>query len=188
MKKFGIVASVVFIFWGCASTGKVKTDFDPKAQFQSFKTYSFLKPEILNEKDILNNSLVRTRIETLINENLQGKGLSLVEESKNPNLHVRYWVGIKDKQQTQYYSGTYGSSYYGPYWDGRWAPTYDRYVTYEYREGTLIVDLIDPTTKDLVWRAYVQQVLSNKDTSKKNAQINLKKAFQNYPPPSDLKK
>jgi hypothetical protein len=56
-------------------------------------------------------------------------------------------------------------------------------TTYEYREGTLITDLVDAAKKELVWRATMMANLEN------NAADNIElgkqaiaKAFENYPP------
>jgi hypothetical protein len=57
-------------------------------------------------------------------------------------------------------------------------------TTVDYREGTLIVDLIEAAKKQLVWRATIVGTLQ--DSSIENVELGneaIAKAFQNYPPP-----
>jgi hypothetical protein len=60
---------------------------------------------------------------------------------------------------------------------------YSSVSTYEYKEGTLIVDLVQPLKKALVWRATI--VADLQDTTQENIEMGQKaiaKAFENYPP------
>jgi Domain of unknown function (DUF4136) len=73
--------------------------------------------------------------------------------------------------------------YYGAYYYGNWGVTYDQFVTYDYREGTLIVDMIDRPSKELVWRAYLVQALEDSQEKNLNTfRCTVDKAFKNYPP------
>jgi len=82
-------------------------------------------------------------------------------------------VGVKDKQRST-----------GPAYSGYgWGPGYSGVSTYEYREGTVITDLIEPTKKNLVWRTTI--IAELEDSMKENAELAnkaIKKAFENYPP------
>ena len=61
---------------------------------------------------------------------------------QNPDLLVHYWVGVKDKQQVHSTGPAYGGGY-------GWGAGYGGGVsTYEYREGTLVTDLVEPTKKN----------------------------------------
>ena len=56
-------------------------------------------------------------------------------------------------------------------------------TTYEYQEGTLIVDLVESPKMELVWRAMIVETL--RDSPGKNAEMTNKgvaTAFKNYPP------
>ena len=58
-------------------------------------------------------------------------------------------------------------------------------TTYEYKEGTLILDLIEPAKKQLVWRATIVGTLQ--DSTKDNVELGNKasaEAFESYPPPA----
>lgn len=109
---------------------------------------------------------------------LQGKGLALQQQS--PDLLVSYTVTVGRGTRTNYYygyPGWYGSPYWGwgggfgwgwgwgwrgwyggPYYAFGGPFPYYGGVTYadqeHYKEGTLIIDLIDRRTRKVVWRGF----------------------------------
>jgi hypothetical protein len=102
---------------------------------------------------------------------LISKGLTL--EQQNPDLLVRYATvtgrGTKTEFYSPYYGGFYGGWGYGggwyrpwgygygwgwggPWGYGGWGGGYAQKV--HYKEGTIIIDLIDSRTQQVVWRGY----------------------------------
>ena len=52
---------------------KVRTDFDPAAGFTTFRTYAFAGLTDLNQGGVLNNSLLRKRLERWSENNSRAK-------------------------------------------------------------------------------------------------------------------
>ena len=176
----GLVALILLWTVGCTNID-VKTDFDQTADFDKFHTFAFAGMTDLNQTGILNNSLTRKRIETAVARELAKKGLRQVEVDQHPDLVVHYWMGVKDRQRIDTTGPSMGA--YG--WHGRYGygAGYSGVTTYEYREGTLVADLIESTKKELVWRATIVANLA--DTAAENIDLGNKaiaKAFENYPP------
>ena len=78
------------------------------------------------------------------------KGLQPADHA-HADLIATYTAGARTKQELQ---STWDGGYWGPgfddwYWGG--AGYGDVWIE-EYREGTLVIDLIDASTKKLVWR------------------------------------
>ena len=175
-----LVVLALVMHWGCAGP-TVRTDFDPEADFGKFRTYAFAGMTDVNQGGVLDNSLVRKRVERMVGQQLMNKGLREVGLSDNPDLLVHYWIGLKEKQELRSTGpavGMYG--YRGVY---GWGAGYSGVTTYEYTEGTLIVDLVTPVNKELVWRASTLGELT--DSKEKNLQMveqAIVKAFENYPP------
>lgn len=169
---------------GCAGP-KVLTDFDPSAEFSAFHTFAFSGLTDRDQGGVLDNSLMRKRIEELVGRQLTAKGLRQVGMEDRPDLLVHFWVGVKDKQRVQS-TGMPGGAYYG----GRygWRAGYPGYyggnvTTYEYQEGTLIVDLATSTKKELVWRAVIVGTLeSSSESNLELANKGVARAFEDYPP------
>lgn len=171
---------VLILAWGCGGMA-VRTDFDPTADFTTFRTYAFAGMTDLNQGGVLDNSLVRKRLEQMVGEQLAGKGLQQVGTGDKPDLLVHYWVGLKEKQRVESTGpavGMYGRR--GPYGYGA---GYSGVTTYEYTEGTLILDLVTPAKNELVWRGTIVGTLT--DSKEKNLQMTgdaIVKAFAEYPP------
>lgn len=179
-RSLPLVLAFIILAWGCGGP-TVQTDFDPAADFTTFRTYAFAGLTDLNQGGVLDNSLVRKRLEQMVGEQLNGKGLQQVAVGDKPDLLVHYWIGKKEKQRVESTGPTVGMyGWRGPYGYGA---GYSGVTTYEYTEGTLIVDLVTPANSELVWRGNIVDILS--DSKEKNLQIaqeGIAKAFAEYPP------
>ena len=165
---------------GCAGP-KVLTDFDPSAEFSAFRTFAFSGLTDRDQGGVLDNSLLRKRIEEMVGRQLTAKGLRQVGVEDRSDLLVHFWVGVKDKQRVES-TGPTGGAYGGGY---GWRAGYygGGVTTYEYQEGTLIVDLAESSKKELVWRATIVGTLQG--SAEKNlemAQKGVAEAFEDYPP------
>ncbi len=177
-----LVCLTSLVVAGCATTN-AKTDYDPSADFSKFHTYVWAGGKDMATQGMLENSLVDKRVRAIITAQLAAKGLTEVALGQPSDLVVRYWVAVKDKQQIDTVPGGMAYGGYGPYWGGHWGMSYDQVVVSNYKEGTLVVDLINAQTKDLAWRAYLVQTLqSDMRKTEEQAQRNAAAAFANYPP------
>jgi hypothetical protein len=171
---------------GCAGP-KVITDFDPSAEFSTFRTFAFTGlTDRGNDGGVLDNSLLRKRIEEIVGRQLTAKGLRQVGVEDPSDLLVYFFVDVKDKQRVESTGMAGGPMAGGPY-GGRYGRGPGYYgggvTTYEYEEGTLIVDLTESSKKELVWRATIRAVLG--DSVEKNSEMvnkGVAKAFEAYPP------
>jgi hypothetical protein len=110
---------------------------------------------------------------------LSTKGLTLTDQ--NPDLLVSYATitgrGTKTEFYSPYYGGFYGGWGYGygyswgrPYFGygwGMYGGGYGYAQRVHYKEGTVIIDLIDSKTQQIVWRGYgVGELHNPKQTMK----------------------
>jgi len=167
---------------GCVAPA-VRTDFDPAADFTTFQSYAFSGMTDVNQGGVLDNSLIRQRIEGMIDQQLSNKGLRKVGMDDHPDLLIHYWVGLQEKQRVDSTGPAVGA--YGRRGGYGWGAGYSGVTTYDYTEGTLIIDLVTPAKKELVWRGTVVGTLT--DSKEKNIQMvneGIAKAFEDYPPKS----
>lgn len=178
---------------GCAGPSKVLTDSDPSVEFSAFRTFAFTGLTDRDQGGVLDNSLLRKRIEAMVGQQLTAKGLQQVGLEERSDLLVHFWVGVKDKQRvenTGMPAGAYGGRYgWGPNYPygGRYGAGAGYYggdvTTYEYQEGTLIVDLVESAKKELVWRATIVGILTgSQEGNLEMANTGVAKAFEDYPP------
>jgi uncharacterized protein DUF4136 len=167
--KLRLMAVVVLSLVGAhgAFAQKVTVEFDRAADFSKYKTFAIRNGQLNSRNPALNSDLVKKRIDAGIEKYLTVKGLT--EVSGNSDLNVRYTFGTARKTEVELYpAGWYG-----------WGT---RAVRVPYAEGTLVIDLRDPATRSLVWRAIASQEKS--DSSKIEGKLNdmVKKSMQKYPP------
>ena len=151
-----------------ASAQDVYVNSSPNANFSQYHTYAWGQQENPNQ---IANSFLAQEAKTQIQNQLQSKGLKLVQESENPDLIVVGSGGMKT--QTSY--NAWGMRGIG---GGMGGITPQQSLT-----GTLIVDIYDVKEKQLVWRGIAQGTLNEKN-SQKNMQLVDKavaKMFKKYP-------
>jgi hypothetical protein len=151
-----------------ARAQKITMEFDQSVDFSKYKTFAIRDGQLNSRNLALGGELVKKQIESDIQNDLTAKGLSMVA-SGPADLNVRYMFGAARKTEMEAYpAGWYGMG--------------TRYVRVPYAEGTLVIDLRDPTTKSLVWRAIAAEDKS--DASKIQGKINdmVKKSIDKYPP------
>ena len=122
----------------------------------------------MNSKNpALNSELVKKRIEADIERDLTAKGLTMV--SGPSDLNVRYRFGSARKMETEAYPAG---------WRG-WGT---RVVRVPYAEGTLVIDLRDPSTRSLVWRGIASEEKSDATKIEGKLDDMVKKSLEKYPP------
>jgi len=178
MKPQGIVLAlmgIVLVVAGTSSAQQVKTDFDRSANFGQYKTYSWKQVKT-------SDPLWVDRIKNSVNAALAEKGWTQVDSGGDVSICA---IEITQDQQTlnTFYDGFGGGWGWRRFGGGGFG---DATTTTEtYKVGTLVVDLFDTKTKQLIWRGTSSDMLSN--SSSKNIQ-NLDKAveklFKQFPPGS----
>ena len=151
-----------------ARAQKVTMEFDQTLDFSRYKTFAIRDGQLNSRNPALNSELVKKQIEADIQNDLTAKGLTMAT-SGPADLNVRYTFGAARKTELEAYpAGWYGMG--------------TRYVRVPYSEGTLVIDMRDPTTRSLVWRAIAAEDKS--DATKIQGKINdmVKKSIDKYPP------
>ena len=165
---------------------KVHVNFDKRIDFSKFRTYAWL------ESKHPADGLWDQRVVAAIDRQLTTKGLRKVDPSTNPDLEVVYNSGVKERTIVQGYD--YGYVYteylyrrlYGPLWF--WPVGSGSWVSEVEKNGSLVVDLVDASREDMVWRGVAKDTLSDK-SEKNERQLNkaIEKMFRKYPPKRCMK-
>ena len=158
---------------------KVDVDFDPNADVSKYKTFAFVggvKNLVMLPVD---PDVLDIQIHRLVTRELTKKGLREIQPGQTPDLVVRYWA-TASQQVNPANMGDWGP--YNAYIGSYWAPMYDAVSAGSGKENTLLIDLIDPRTRNLAWRLYLTRKFSNADKDWKKADEEFTKAFESYPP------
>ncbi len=150
---------------------QVKTDYDHNANFQQYKTYSW-------EKVQTQDPLMVDRIKDAVNRALAAKGWTQVGSGGEVCVMA---IEITQNQQTlnTFYDGFGGGRRWGGFGGFGDATT----TTQTYQVGSLVVDLFDAKSKNLLWRGSSSDTLSNNaDKNTKNLDKGVQKMFAHFPP------
>jgi len=163
---------------------KTTIDFDPSIDFSKFKTFAYIGG-VENLVSIqMNPDLINIRFHHMVVRELEKKGLHEVNPGQNPDLIVRYWAN-PETQVDVAVMGNWGP--YGPYIGNEWGAVYNAVSSSSHHLGMLILDLIDPKAKALVWRVYLVRKMSDPDKDPKKAEDEFTDSFGSFPP-SDKEK
>lgn len=170
----------LFLLTAC-TTLTVQTDYDTSYNFSKLKTYAWLENKSPSDDIRINNSLIIKRVVNAVNNNLQSRGYTLVSRDK-ADFFVNWFGFIQNRIQQETIDTYYTHSGYTTTWA---YSGFSRTYTYEYQEGTLIIDILDSKSGQLVWRGTAQDYLAENETPEKiTERINRTVAgvLANFPP------
>ena len=156
----------------------VKTDYDRATNFGRYKTFCWQKVET-------RNPLWIERIKGAVSSALTAKGWNQVESGSGCDVAVMAIEMKRNHDTVNTFYDNFGGGGGGWGWRGFGDGGFGEATTTTetYQTGTLVVDLFDAKTKNLVWRGSATDTLSDK--SDKNIQkLNnaVHKLFEHFPP------
>ena len=169
------LAGLVLMFPALAAAQDVKVDFDKAFDFSTVKTYS------IRIGTAWGNDLGQRRVLSEIDEAIAGKGWKKAAEGQ-ANIQVVLHGATQTKRSANtFYSGGMGG--YGYHYGAMGGMGTSTTTVSEFTVGTLVVDMFDTKSKNLVFRGVAEDELS--DNAEKNAKKLDKastKMFKNFPP------
>jgi hypothetical protein len=167
---------------GCAGR-QVSTDYSPATSFAQFRTFALVMPP-----DSASQQLLDQRVRSAVQAQLARKGLTQTDR-QHADLFVGY--GMVDKTHREVYTyrdgwgwgGGWGWRYYR--WGVAWPTAAYRQVD-TYTAGSVVVNLIDAKTKQVVWQGDVADVVrlpvGNPAHATQQVDMAVAKLFAKYPP------
>jgi hypothetical protein len=177
------LATLVFALVGAASVAfaaaQVKTDYDQSVDFAPIKTFS------IKIGTGWGNEIGEKRVLGEVTKAITGRGWTEAEAGSADVEAILHGATSTKRSLDTFYTG------YGGYGWGGWAGGMGTATTTEhvYNIGTLVVDIFDGKSKQLIWRGTATDYISDKaEKNQKTLQSALKKLFLNFPPAPDKKK
>ncbi len=130
---------------GCSPQFRVYSDMDPDYDLWTYKSFDWGKQVDIEagRNPLQYNELNDKRIRTAVQEQLQARGYVSVKDESELIIHYHIIVDNKSVVTPDPYGYRYSS-----YW------MRSGVNVYHYREGTLILDLMERSTKNLIWRGW----------------------------------
>jgi len=173
--------AILLLLAACATGPRIRTDFDPEADFSRYRSYAFFQPLAMEESGY--TSYMTERIKAGVRREMEARGYVFDEQS--PDLRVNFQGIVQEKTDVysvprtdfQYFYSYRARRYYGvPVW-------YDQTQVSQYREGTLTIDLVDAARNRLVWTASAIGRVTQKTPQERAAQVDraLASVFMQFP-------
>ena len=153
-RGFPAMATIVLALGACSGV-QVRTLVAPDANFSGRNTFHLMsaKPRGSEQRSpsdpMLVNSITNRRIRAAIRSAMEKRGYRYVEDGAS--IGIAYYASARQKLDVRNWDYGYG-------W--RRFPR-QRTEVYEYTEGTVIVDAVDPATHDMLWRGQGRSSVSD---------------------------
>lgn len=181
-KGFLVLAALCLA--GC-NINPVVTDYDPARDFSGLSTYAWLPETERKAVDpVVDSGLLGERVRAAVNQGLMAKAFREVAYDAKPSFLVTYHAAEDIRYDVDTFYGHYG---YYPWWRhdrfgyGFGAETQVR----EYKAGTLVIDIIDPRDRKLMWRGQLERrVIEQATPEERTLRVNAAVAeiLRNFPP------
>jgi hypothetical protein len=177
---------------GC-STVYVDSEYDKQTDFARLKSFRWTETAPVSVGDPrVDDTVLQARVRTAVNRELEAKGLRRVD-SGDADVLMNYHVTLEEKMTGANLNDKYGYTPGGGWTQGArqgWSWGIGAYdapsvpATY-YEEGSVIIDMVDPSTKRLLWRGSARTVVDLKsDDQTRRERLNeaIARLFEQYPP------
>jgi hypothetical protein len=169
--RLGIALVLALVACTLTPAQDVTSNSMPGTDFSKYHTYKWVTIEGATQP----NQILDAQIKQSIDTQLATKGLTKTDNDK-ADLYVGYQASIDQEKQWNAY-GMGG----GPRWGGGMGTATSSTIS----NGTLVLDMYDPSTKKLVWTGRVTKTLdpgANQQKKQKNLDKSMQKLLKNFPP------
>ena len=167
--RIGLTFAAFLMACVVAESQDVRTNYMPGANFAKYKTYKW----VAIGGGAHPNQIVDAEIKQAVDSQLASKGMSKTD-GENADLYVGYQIAVNQEKQWN----AWGSG--GRVMGGMASATSSTISI-----GTLVLDMYDPSSKQLVWQGNASKTIDPKGSQEKNEK-NLNKAMakllKNFPP------
>ena len=167
--SFALVMALLLLAAGTLAGQDVKYNFMPGTDFSKYHTYKW----VAIEGGAHPNQIMDAEIKQAVDSQLAAKGMTKTDGDK-ADLYVGYQIAVdKEKQWNAWgtgrgFGGGMGSA-----------------TSSTINIGALVLDMYDPTSKQLVWTGNAEKTIdpsSNQEKNMKNLNKAMAKLLKNYPP------
>ena len=156
---------LVLTLTGCASGPTIIVNAMPGADISSFQTYNFMQP-LGTDRSNGARTPMSTWLINSVSRELNSRGM---RQSDSPGLLVDFFVTTEERMDVRTTSSSM-HSVHRSHWNRGFStwPSYQTRVR-QYTEGSLLIDLIDPSTSTLVAETAASRRISDSSFSQEQA-------------------
>jgi hypothetical protein len=172
MKAFRILVVLnLMLAVGIAFGVNVKTDYDRAFDFGRLKSFAFKEQTRPAGNLLQRNALVDNRIRDALKRELEARGFRYQPDGQ-ADFVVAYYA--RERERTEIEPIGYGMP---NRWRWGWGPgVWTRYYT----QGSVVVDFIEPTSNQLIWRGRVTDTVNGLDQSENQINKGAKELVKHF--------
>jgi hypothetical protein len=153
MKRLALAVGVALLVSSGSALASTHSDYTKSFPLQTLKTFAFKDQRRISRDPLANNAIWANDVKDAIRRDFARQGLAEAT-SGPPDFFIAYYVGLRDRYDMSYVG--YGMPVFHrgfrTGWWG-WPRGYDAWAV-PYTQSTVIVDVIDARTNQLVWRGH----------------------------------
>ncbi len=193
MKKI-ILPLLIVLFLSSCNPWKYLGEYDHDVDFSTYKTFGLLSWDPHNDKEV--SEQTKEYILMSIKDELEKRGY--VYQKDKANLLVSVFIVISEETSYSAYASRYagytgyggvsvgvgvGTGGVGVGAVGYGMPSMYPYsvVKHDYNVGTMVVDLLDPAKKRVVWQGVATGRLAHQQAKESGIKRSMSKLFQTFP-------
>lgn len=145
---------ILALISGCSPVNVISSNFDPDISPESYETFNFYDLDVDTPNSEQIDTIRLSMLKNAIENELNARGL---EMSDDPDLWVNIGVLLEDKVQTRETNIREAPLYIGQrnyHWESK------EIVVDKYQEGTVMLDLIDADSKEMVGQAVASGIVA----------------------------
>jgi hypothetical protein len=181
-KKIYCIVAFLILLSGCKIAPPVTTDYDTNYDYKGLKTFAWMP--IVGEKKL--TSLDNRRQAKAIEDTLIAKGFRMVKEPGSASFLLKTRTITDKKTDVEAFVRVWG---YNPYFHHPfgWPHVGPTTIKREYEVGTLVLDIVDPQEKEVIWQGAISRKLGlyrNRTPEQRDeiALINAQAMLASFPP------
>jgi len=174
-----LCVAVAIMMLGAVFVGQTRSESISRYRLAQLHTWNFANNEVHTIDKFGSNEIW----DIVLRQNLSsGLGqVGFTQATENPDFYVRYRLRTKERERINVYINGWGGSGYGPlvgpslgnyggwyggwfgHWRGGpgWRPRTGSVDRIPYDESTLVVDILDAKTSEMIWRGYDRRELNS---------------------------
>lgn len=175
---------MLLLLTACATGPAVYTTAAPGADLTRYQRFAFVEP--LGTDRAGYASIVSQQLTFSTRRELELRGLEFVDQAEQADLLVNFFGHLDEQIRTRQVA----DPFYGPsFYDFRYG-FYNPWPTYsistevqQFSEGTLVVDLIDARTNQMVWEGTARNEVTEKSRREAASRLDaaVKRIFEEFP-------
>jgi len=151
MKRLFAAAGLALLIGSSPAPASTHSDYTKSSPLQTLKTFAFKNQRRISRDPLADNAIWATNVKDSIRRDLTEHGM--VEATNGPpDFFIAFYVGLRDRYDMSYIDygmPVFHRGFRSGWWG--WPRGYDVWAV-PYTQSTVIVDVIDARTNQLVWR------------------------------------